>query len=127
MLFTNDRGSADAVTRRLVVVLWLGQAPAASTLAALHAQGIGVIAARDAAHGAQLLTHFRPDVVVSAGTDDVLLFCEPGIPLILVGTSGETGRLPAHVLRAADAELQTLATTIIHVVRTRAERSTTAA
>ena len=108
-------------------MLWLGEPPAADTLTALQAQGIGVIHAKDAAHGAQLLTQFRPDAVVSAGTDTVRLFPESSIPLILVGRSGETGRLPAHVLRAADSTLHTLATTITHVVRTRAERPTTAA
>ena len=126
MQCTNDRDSADAVTRRLVVVLWLGESPASDTLDALHAQGIGVIRARDAAHGAQLLTHFRPDAVVSAGTDDVLLFSEPAIPLILVGTSDEAGRLSAHVLRAADSSLHTLATTIKHVVLTREHPNTAA-
>jgi hypothetical protein len=127
MPYTHDPGSADAVPRRLIVVLWLGESPAESTLADLYAQGIGVIRARDAAHGAELLTQFRPHAVVSAGTDEVLLFSDPIVPLIVAGTTSGTGKLPPHAVRAPDSTPHTLATTINHVVRTRAERPTTAA
>ena len=101
--------------------MWVGELPAAGTVAALGAQGIGVIFARDAAHALKLLTHFQASAVVSAEVEHLLALPSATTPLILVGAPSRTDVAPAHALRVSEPTPQRLAAMITRLVRTHAE------